>query len=192
MIFSQGLCTCCGCCLVGSSTSFLPSLFLLAIWIPAQIYSPQRGFPWLPHNSAFPGLFDQASCSIIPSAHSTLNDLIKFVNLHTCYWFYPLNISSRKAVNSCLLCTTEPFKEHFWAMHFCVFQGDKEPVLLRIDAPRMLFLRMCFLKSQPPCCQDVQANPCYSRWAWEGRSHSALASPYLETEFSCHWRSPGA
>lgn len=61
-------------------------------------------------------------------------------------------------------------------MHFWVFQGDKEPVLLRIDAPVVLFLGMLSLKSQ-----EVQANP-VEKIQVEMRAQ--LASRY--PSHSCH------
>ena len=44
-VFAQGLCMCWGCRLVCSSTSSLPSLFILVIWISAPMYFPHRDLP---------------------------------------------------------------------------------------------------------------------------------------------------
>lgn len=96
-VFAQGICICCSCCLVYSSTNSLPSLFQLVIWIPAEMYFPQRGLPWLLFSITCSVLFYQSPCFIICKSQH-LNDHINFLNLHICYLFSPLNISSINSV----------------------------------------------------------------------------------------------
>ena len=70
-VFAQGICVCCSCCLVYSSTNSLPSLSQLVIWIPAQMYFPQRGYPWLLFSITCSVLFYQSPCFIICRSLST-------------------------------------------------------------------------------------------------------------------------
>lgn len=94
---AQGICICCSCCLVYSSTNSLPSLFQRVIWIPAEMYFPQKVFLITLQYHLLQSLFYQSPCFII-SESQHLNDHVNFLNLHICYLFSPLNISSINSV----------------------------------------------------------------------------------------------